>query len=269
MTDLELLIRDKYDGDAGGVTVEDKERLARGEPLSYVIGWLPFLGVRVDLSSRALIPRPETEWWTEKCITHLNNSTLIPLNPSSRSTMIYHSTCSVLDLCAGSGAIGLAVLKHCPNAHVTFAELDANHLLSIERSIEDNGLDASHARLVAGDLFENLAGDQFDIIVCNPPYVPSGRELEASVRELEPSAALFSGGDGLELIRRIAREAPAHLIKGRGEPASPERKRGELWLEADIENIEEARRLLVAAGASRTDMQSDLYGRPRLVVAYY
>jgi methylase of polypeptide subunit release factors len=67
-TDLDLLVRDKYDGDASRVTQEDRDRLDTGEPLAYVIGWAPFLNLRIDLSSRPLIPRPETEWWTELLI---------------------------------------------------------------------------------------------------------------------------------------------------------------------------------------------------------
>jgi len=241
MTELELLIRDKYEGDAGRVTTEDAERLASGEPLAYVISWLPFLGVRVYLDSHPLIPRPETEWWAEMLIKKIGSSVV-----------------RVLDLCAGSGAIGLAILKHCPNAHVTFSELDAEHLKSVEKSIRENKLDAARATVVSGDLFENLAGEKFDLIACNPPYIPEGRELERSVTDFEPSKALFSGTDGLDLIRRIASEVPHHLTTG-----------GSLWLEADIANIEEAQRLLTAHGAKQTDIRNDLYGRPRLVVAYY
>jgi methylase of polypeptide subunit release factors len=62
MTDLEYLVRDKYHGDASLITKEDTDRLASGEPLAYVIGWIPFLGLQIDLQSKPLIPRPETEW---------------------------------------------------------------------------------------------------------------------------------------------------------------------------------------------------------------
>ncbi len=241
MTDLELLIRDKYDGDAHQVSEEDKGRLAQGEPLAYVIGWIPFLGVRVDLSSKPLIPRPETEWWTELLCSEIGDKTL-----------------RVLDLCAGSGAVGLAVLKHCPNAQVTFAELKPEQLETIEKSIRENGLDAPRAHVVAGDLFQNLADEHFDVIACNPPYIPSGRELSESVSAHEPHEALFSGKDGLDLIRRIATDAPAHLTEY-----------AVLWLETDITNIEDAQKLLLAGGAHRTDIRNDLYDRPRLVVAYY
>ena len=72
--DRELLIRDKYEGDANADMNEDLARLAAGEPLAYVIGWIPFLGLRIYLDSKPLIPRPETEWWTEVLIKHLQST---------------------------------------------------------------------------------------------------------------------------------------------------------------------------------------------------
>ena len=242
--DRDLLIRDKYDGDADTDIASDMARLSEGEPLAYVIGWVPFLGLRIDLASRPLIPRPETEWWTEELIAHLRER-------------FGDSPFALLDLCAGSGAIGLAVLKAFPNARVTFAELVPEHLESIRSSIALNGLESSHAKLVASDLFADLGQERFDVIATNPPYIPEGRSLESSVTEYEPEEALFSGEDGLSLIRRIAAGAKDHLAPG-----------GKLWLEADIENIEEARRLL-AISAEKAEIRNDLYGRTRIVVGYY
>lgn len=240
----ELLVRDKYGGDREAATDRDRDRLSEGEPLAYVIGWTPFLGLQIDLTSRPLIPRPETEWWTEELTAHLRER-------------FGDAPFAFLDLCAGSGAIGLAVLKALPNARVTFAELRPEHIEDIRRSLLMNELDASRATLVAGDLFAEVPG-RFDVIATNPPYIPETRALERSVAAYEPSEALFSGTDGLSLIRRIAADAPEHL--------SPQ---GELWLEADIDNIEEAKALLIEGGASSAEIRTDLYGRPRIVVGYY
>lgn len=231
MTDVQMLLQEKPDA-----TPEDVERVQRGEPLAYVLGHIPFLGLSVDLSSHPLIPRPETEWWTELLCTHIGERTL-----------------HVLDLCAGSGAIGLAVLKHCPNAHVTFVELVPEHMKGIETSIENNGLDDSRAELLAGDLFVPVADRVFDIIVTNPPYIPSGRTLDGSVANYEPPEALFAGEDGLELIRRIAADAPRHIKPG-----------GEVWIETDVANIEEAATLF-----PKVEIRTDQYERPRLLVAYF
>ncbi|HWH16599.1 MAG TPA: peptide chain release factor N(5)-glutamine methyltransferase [Candidatus Paceibacterota bacterium] len=242
--DRELLIRDKYDGDSEADMAFDLARLSSGEPLAYVIGWVPFLGLKVALPSRPLIPRPETEWWTEELIAHLKER-------------FGDSSFGLLDLCAGSGVIGLSVLSAFPHATVTFAELVPEHLESIRRSLAANGLDESRATLVTGNLFEGIA-ERFAVIATNPPYIPEERVLERSVTEHEPAEALFSGLDGLSLVRRIAKDAPRYL--------KPE---GELWLEADIENIEEARDLLLAGGAASAEIRNDLYGRPRIVVGYY
>ena len=245
MTDLEHVIREKYDGDASHVTDADRSRLASGEPLAYIIGWVPFLGLKIYLDSKPLIPRPETEWWTEILISHIREQ--YQDKPST-----------VLDLCAGSGAIGLAVLYSLPETTVRFIEQEHTHLQTIQKNMQANNVSPIHVSLFSGDLLENASEMQFNIIACNPPYVPATRTLEASVSDFEPAHALYAGKDGLDLIRRIAAEAPAYILPD-----------GELWLEADISNIEEAKTLLETHGAKKTVIRNDHYDRPRLVIAYY
>lgn len=240
--DLALLLRDKYDGIPTPAFKADMLRLSEGEPLAYVIGWIPFLGLRINLDSHSLIPRPETEWWAEILCEHLRE----------RSDSI-----SVLDLCAGSGAIGLSVLSKIPNASVSFAELSALHSALISMNIEANNLDASRADIRSGDLFVPFPTEKFNIIAANPPYIPSERELEESVSLYEPLEALFAGTDGLNIIRQIVAEAPDHLYPG-----------GELWMECDISNIEEAARLM-RERFQNVEIRTDSYGRPRLVVGYF
>lgn len=270
----------------------DLARLASGEPLAYVIGWIPFLGLRIYLSAsaaeaepqeraleadfaadlalppeaalraarpslttsngsarsastRALIPRPETEWWTEKLIAHLRER-------------FGDSQFNLLDLCAGSGAIGLAVLKHLPHARVTFAELVPEHAALIRENLARNNLDIARADIRSGDLFAPVADERFNIIATNPPYIPEGRELPRSVSQYEPPEALFAGPEGLAIIERISQEAAQHLASG-----------GELWIECDVANAERTRDLLIENGATSTELFPDQYGRPRLVMAYY
>jgi len=243
--DLEALVYEKYAGDPNAEGIRaDVERLQAGEPLAYVIGHIPFLGLNIWLDSRPLIPRPETEWWTEELITHIK--TIYRSGQSSR----------VLDVCAGSGAIGLAILKEVPDALVAFGELIPEHTTLIQKNIEVNALDATRADIRTSDLFDAFAGERYTIIACNPPYVPSKRTLDASVTNYEPSTALYSGDDGLELIRHIASEAPQHLVP-----------QGELWMECDIENIHIARTLLVEHGFTKAEIRTDPYGRERIVVA--
>ena len=239
--DLKALIDDKYDGSTENrhLLRQDMARLTSGEPLAYVIGWIPFLGLRIHLDSKPLIPRPETEWWAEELAAHL----------AGRSSV------SVLDLCAGSGAIGCSILKFHPDANVSFAELDAKHKETIEKNLREN--DLPDAKIGIGDLFAPFPGERFDVIASNPPYIPSGRKLEHSVTGFEPEEALFAGEDGLSVIRRIAAEAPMHMHEG-----------GELWLECDAEHAEEAK-ALVSEHAKRAELRNDQYGRPRLIVGYY
>lgn len=243
--DMRALIRDKYAGDETANIQADLARLEAGEPLAYVIGWVPFLGLRINLVGNPLIPRPETEYWTEVLIAHLRKR-------------FGDKPFTLLDLCAGSGAIGLAVLKHFPNARVSFGELELSHTELIKRNLEENELDVSRAVIRRGNLFAPFFDERFDVIATNPPYVPEGRELEESVTKYEPSNALFAGPRGLEVVERIAKETPRHLKPG-----------GELWMECDIENIEEAQELVVSAGALRSDIRTDQYGRPRTLVGYY
>lgn len=244
--DRASLVRDKYDGDQEADLTEDLEQLAAGVPLAYVIGWVPFLGLRIGLESRPLIPRPETEWWAELLIAHLRER-------------FEERPLHVLDLCAGSGAIGLAVLAALPRAHVAFGELMPEHAEQIRKNLALNGLDAARADVRVSDLFAAFGpSDLFDVIIANPPYIPSARVLDRSVTDYEPAEALFSETDGLGIIRRIAQEAPKHL-------ADP----SELWLECDSEHAEAARALVEAGGAKEAVLHSDLYGRPRLVVGHY
>lgn len=241
--DIEALIQDKYAGDRSVDLTEDLARIASGEPLAYVIGWIPFLGTTIDLASHPLIPRVETEWWTEQLISHLKER-------------FGEMPFTLLDLCAGSGAIGIAVMKHMPNAVVTFAELKAEHAVGIEKSALQSG--AGMPDVLLGNLFEPVEGQSFDIIATNPPYVPDARPLPESVVGYEPKEALYAGVDGLTLIRRIAREARAYVKSG-----------GEIWAECDTTHIDEAHLLFLQGGASTATINEDQYGRPRFVVSYY
>lgn len=244
--DEKWLREEKYGGEESEAYHADVLRLRAGEPLAYVIGHIPFLGLSIRLDSKPLIPRPETEWWTERLIAHIKEQ----VTQQSRETV------RVLDLCAGSGAVGLAILAQVPEAHVTFAELDAAHAATIRSNIEANGLDASRTSIVTGDLFAPLSELRFDVIATNPPYISDTRALDASVTDYEPHVALYGGEDGLALIRRIAHEAPAHLSPG-----------GELWVEVDSEHAESAQSL-VAGSLANVELIPDQYGRPRLVVGY-
>ncbi|MBA3789311.1 HemK family protein methyltransferase [Patescibacteria group bacterium] len=246
--DMALIRRDKYGNSARADLSKDEARLACGEPLSYVIGWVPFLNLKIRLDSHPLIPRPETEWWSEKLINYLEERF-----GSGETDKAFR----LLDLCAGSGAIGLSILSYFPNAYVSFGELSHEHTDLIRMNIAENNLDVSRAVICAGDLFSPFTNERFDIIATNPPYIPDARELPQAVHAFEPPEALFSGPKGLDLIQRIILDVSHHLLSS-----------GELWMECDISNIHEAQALLLASRADAT-IHEDLYGRPRLLVAHF
>jgi len=237
--DEQWLLEEKYHGKESAEYEADKKRLAGGEPLAYVIGWQPFLGLKIYLDSKPLIPRPETEWWTEQLLTHVGHRM---------------SYMRFLDLCAGSGAIGCAALAKLSGAQVYFGEIDPAHEKTILKNIRENNLDESRASVRIGDLFEPFGDMRFDIIAANPPYIPADRVLDKSVADFEPSQALYAGADGLDLIRRIATELPKHLAPG-----------GEAWIEVDSAHAAAACALFQAEGLS-AEIRADQYDKPRVIV---
>ncbi|HVW82925.1 MAG TPA: peptide chain release factor N(5)-glutamine methyltransferase [Candidatus Paceibacterota bacterium] len=253
------LLEEKYGGEESPAFAADCARLAAGEPVAHVIGWIPFLGLTIYLDSAPLIPRPETEWWVEAA----SQRATVRLGRAARSAGArgLAAETRILDLCAGSGAIGCAILKMMPEARVSFGEIEPRHEATIRKNIRENGLDESRAEIRIGDLFEPFAGERFDLILANPPYVPAGRALPASVTEYEPPEALYAGGDGLALIRRIARELPAHLAPERLPAGRP----GEAWVECDSVHAHAAAELFRAEGFSARILP-DQYGAPRVIV---
>lgn len=221
----------------------DLLRLQNGEPLAYVIGTQPFLGLTIHLDTRPLIPRPETEWWVEMLIQNITAKDL---------TKPYR----ILDLCSGSGAIGCALLQALPNATVTFAEIDPVHVPLIKKNILANGLPLERTHVVVSDVWSGLTGETFDIIATNPPYIRTDRILEKSVTNFEPSRALFAGEDGLTVIREILKGSSEHL-----------KEEGVLWLECDSEHADDVLALANKYTHSPT-LHRDLYERPRLLVSY-
>ena len=270
--DERRLLEEKYLGDASAPGfAADRERLASGEPLAYVIGWQPFLGLKIFLDSHPLIPRPETEWWTEHLLKESAKAEQTDqvvsgasASDGERHEQIFSRKLCVprngmnglcfLDLCAGSGAIGCAALKALPYMEVFFGEIDQAHEATIHKNIHENNLDARRAHIRIGDLFEPFAEMTFDIIAANPPYIPSSRTLDSSVADYEPPRALYAGTDGLAIIRRIASELPRHLSKN-----------GTAWIECDSSHAEAARELFESNDLV-AEIRPDQYGAPRVIV---
>lgn len=216
--DAAWLLEEKYHGEKTEGFFTDCARLATGEPLAYVIGWVPFLNTTVHLDSHPLIPRTETEYWVERAVTEMKN-------------IEGKESLKMLDLCAGSGCIGVAVLKNIPNALVDFGEIDVQHHPTIQKNIFENAIDPSRAHIFYSDLFERIPEEKYDYILTNPPYIdPEINRADDSVKQYEPSIALYGGLYGTELILKIIETAPEFLTE-----------RGVLYIEHEPEQSEAIR----------------------------
>lgn len=194
------LLKEKYDGQRTASFLADCDRLTSGEPLAYIIGHAPFLSTTIHLESHPLIPRTETEFWTERVIREISTS-----NKASSG--------KILDLCAGSGCVGVAVLKALPLTTVDFAEIDTSHHPTIHKNIEENGIDISRTQIFGGSLFENVTST-YDYILTNPPYIDAHmNHTEESVTAHEPALALWGGFHGMEVISKILEASPQHLTE--------------------------------------------------------
>jgi release factor glutamine methyltransferase len=179
-----------------------RRRLA-GEPLAYILGEREFYGLKFRVTPDVLVPRPETELLVELALERIPSS---PLSPKE-------SMFRMLDLGTGSGAVALSVAHARP--HVMVTAVDASpEALEVAR---DNArrLTIRNVEFVRSGWFSGLAGECFDLIVSNPPYVAEG---DAHLREgglrFEPRAALVSGADGLDDIRAIIEQGKDHLASG-------------------------------------------------------
>jgi release factor glutamine methyltransferase len=193
----EQWLLDEYKGEKTEGFYADLARLASGEPLAFIIGSIPFLHTTIHLDSHPLIPRVETEFWVEKAIAEIKNSG--KENPR------------VLDLCAGSGCIGVAVAKEIVGALVHFAELDARHHTTIVKNCITNGI-AEERTAVSGGHLMSETQPPYDFILSNPPYIPlESIHVEESVTKFEPALALYGGEDGMTVIREIIQQACTRL----------------------------------------------------------
>ena len=177
-------------------------RRSKFEPVAYILGDQEFYGHLFKVSPAVLIPRPETEHLVEKALDWCRIEKL--------------QSPKILDLCTGSGCVGLTLALELPRAEVTLSELSPEAKAVAEENRALHSL-SERVRVLEGDLFEALgAGETFDMILANPPYVETSYldEMQQDVRDYEPHLALFAPEDGLSLIRRIISGAPAHLMLG-------------------------------------------------------
>ena len=208
---------------------------ASGKPLWYIVGDTEFYGYTIKVDNRVLIPRPETEELCEYAISQLSEGD------------------RVLDLCTGSGAIAITLAKK------TKAEVYASDisLEALALATENATLNQANVTFIESDLFSQIEG-QFNVIISNPPYIPTAdiEELEVSVKDYEPRLALDGGADGLDYYRKIASLAKEYLVGG-----------GYLFMEFGINQATDVKEILMQEGYSEIEVKKDLCGKERMIKA--
>lgn len=215
------------------------QRRLKGEPLQYILGTAPFMGMTFEVSPGVLIPRQDTETLAEALVVALSG----------------HREARLLDLCCGSGIIGLSVKTLCPQVQVTLTDVSREALETTRQNARRLNVEVE---IRSGDLFQAVEKERFDLIACNPPYIPTG-ELQGLQTEVqwEPKLALDGGEDGLDFYRRIAAGAGEHLLPG-----------GTVYLEVGAGQAPQVRAMMEAAlPATESGVLRDLNGIERVVWA--
>lgn len=217
------------------------ERRRNGEPIQYITGEAEFYGLPFHVNRNVLIPRPETEHLVEKAIE------LAAVFAQPR----------IADIGTGSGAIAVALAHKLPASAVTAIDLSTAALEVAKKNAARNGV-AGRVRFLKGDLLAPVAGEQFEIVVSNPPYVPETDRgsLAVEVRDYEPAQALFAGNDGLDIYRLLIPEAFRALVAS-----------GFIVLEIGCGQQAGVQTLLEDAGFTHIAFTSDLQGIQRVASA--
>jgi release factor glutamine methyltransferase len=212
-------------------------RRARNEPVQYIIGEQEFFGLKIHVTPDVLIPRPETEHLIEAALARADRKS--PLR--------------IADIGTGSGAIAVALARALPKAQVTALDISLAALAVARKNAEAHEV-SSRIRFIESDLLAAVAGESFDMIVSNPPYVAKNEELEPQVRDYEPASALFAGATGLEVYERLIPEAYTALKPGG-------------WLLLEIGHGQRDGLAQLLAGWDNVTFIADLQEIPRVVCA--
>jgi release factor glutamine methyltransferase len=217
------------------------KRRSKGEPVAYIRQSQEFWSLLLEVSPAVLIPRPETELVVERALTHIDES----------------QAARIADLGTGSGAIAVAIASERPSATIIAVDASKDALDIASRNV--GRLQLTNVSLLHGSWFTPLAGQRFDLIAANPPYIgQDDPDLAPDVRRHEPAMALISGLTGFEALDLIVREAPAHLNSG-----------GWLVLEHGWKQAEAVRQRLVSQGFVHVRSHADLAGHERVTEGQY
>lgn len=240
-------------------------RRGQREPLQQILGSASFCGLELALTPAVLVPRPETELLAERAWKFLlarqagAPSQGAALHEGQPPTSAPQPS-TALDFGTGSGCLAIAVAANCPGSLVYALDISAAALAVATANAARHGV-ADRIRFLSGDGFSPLPdGVRFDLIVANPPYIPSLQiaSLQPEVRDFDPRPALDGGPDGLAVIRRLAAEAPPFL-----------RPEGRLMLEFGDGQAQSVSALCQAHGWHVEALEPDYSGRPRFLIAQF
>jgi len=219
------------------------ERRRSGEPVYRIVGCRAFYGLELDMSPATLEPRQDTEALVDEMVGFV------------RDVAKRRGTCRVLDLGTGTGAIALALLSHASAATAVGVDVSEEALSTARANAEKCGVGARF-KVVHSDWLDKVEG-VFDVIVSNPPYIPSGliANLDPEVRDFDPHAALDGGEDGLDAYRVLAEEAGTHL--------APE---GRIAVEIGSDQRLDVATIFARQGYKLLAERKDLGGRDRVLV---
>ena len=223
---------------------ENFEKRRRRIPLAQILGRQSFYGLDFFVNEDVLIPRADTE-----CLVDLVLEDYADLAKQAGS-----SSLNILDLCTGSGCIGISVAKHLPYQELLLVDLSEKALAVAKKNAEKHLGD--NVTLLQSDLLTGVQGKKFSLLLSNPPYIVSRviPGLDREVSEYEPKMALDGGEDGLVFYRRIAKEAKAVLLPG-----------ARLYLEIGYDQGESVKDIFQKEGYEAVEVFPDLSGNPRVV----
>lgn len=217
---------------------EKVKRLSKNEPIQYIINSVEFMGINFYVDKNVLIPQPDTEILVQKTIEAFQSRKNIQ---------------KILDLCTGSGAIGVSLCKNLNNVQIVATDISENALNIAKKNAEKN---KAKIKFVKSDLFENI-NEEFDIIVSNPPYIETDviNTLSEEVR-YEPILALDGGKDGLDFYRIIANNSRKYL-----------KENGMLLLEVGYNQKKSVMNILKKSGFKNIECYKDLSNYDRVIMA--
>ena len=224
-------------------------------PLQYLMGECEFMGFDFSVDERVLIPRQDTECLVELAVEDIRNvKTQNRCEFNNAADQKNEQKVKVLDLCTGSGCIGISVKKLCQNAEVILADISEGALAVAKKNAENLN---ANITLIRGNLFENIEG-RFDYILSNPPYIPSQviQGLMPEVKDHEPRMALDGEPDGLKFYRILAEEGKKYLKNG-----------GEIYMEIGWNQAKDVTEIFEAMGFSGLRTVRDMAGNDRVVCA--